>query len=165
MVDNRFQSTYLYKVRLLLELKYGSITVFQSTYLYKVRHGSGSLFFLKSKFQSTYLYKVRLFILVDVSAVQEFQSTYLYKVRRPMLHGRAFLWGFNPRTYIRYDISLPVSLAVKSSFNPRTYIRYDFMPMMFPIQTKMFQSTYLYKVRRDCKVDLTSVTVSIHVPI
>ena len=22
------------------------------------------------------------------------------------------------------------------------------MPMMFPIQTKMFQSTYLYKVRR-----------------
>ena len=165
MVDNRFQSTYLYKVRLLLELKYGSITVFQSTYLYKVRHGSGSLFFLKSKFQSTYLYKVRLFILVDVSAVQEFQSTYLYKVRRPMLHGRAFLWGFNPRTYIRYDISLPVSLAVKSSFNPRTYIRYD----RFDVNVRydaLFQSTYLYKVRQAVVlVLLISVLVSIHVPI
>ena len=32
-----FQSTYLYKVRLLLELKNSSITMFQSTYLYKVR--------------------------------------------------------------------------------------------------------------------------------
>ena len=35
-----FQSTYLYKVRLLLELKNSSITMFQSTYLYKVRPNS-----------------------------------------------------------------------------------------------------------------------------
>ena len=165
MVDNRFQSTYLYKVRLLLELKYGSITVFQSTYLYKVRHGSGSLFFLKSKFQSTYLYKVRLFILVDVSAVQEFQSTYLYKVRRPMLHGRAFLWGFNPRTYIRYDISLPVSLAVKSSFNPRTYIRYDSGSTYFGIAVTCFNPRTYIRYDVTAAINKAIENVSIHVPI
>ena len=32
------------------------------------------------------------------------------------------------------------------------------MPMMFPIQTKMFQSTYLYKVRRTLSISLKYVT-------
>ena len=40
------------------------------------------------------------------------------------------------------------------------------MPMMFPIQTKMFQSTYLYKVRRIGSAYIRArKDVSIHVPI
>ena len=33
-----------------------------------------------------------------------FQSTYLYKVRPVVLVLLTFVPGFNPRTYIRYDI-------------------------------------------------------------
>ena len=33
--------------------------------------------------------------------------------------------GFNPRTYIRYDLILPRVGQIKIGFNPRTYIRYD----------------------------------------
>ena len=55
---------------------------------------------------------------------------------------------FNPRTYIRYDISRfrpPYSFPC---FNPRTYIRYDKRPWALIVFIFVFQSTYLYKVRR-----------------
>ena len=77
--------------------------------------------------------------------------------------------GFNPRTYIRYDLVLPTTVHAWSGFNPRTYIRYDQLPilmlgtvggfnprtyirydnyLLFLYPTKdQFQSTYLYKVR------------------
>ena len=54
---------------------------------------------------------------------------------------------FNPRTYIRYDISRfrpPYSFPC---FNPRTYIRYDKRPWALIVFIFVFQSTYLYKVR------------------
>ena len=54
---------------------------------------------------------------------------------------------FNPRTYIRYDISRfrpPYSFPC---FNPRTYIRYDLQTYYATVITVKFQSTYLYKVR------------------
>ena len=35
------------------------------------------------------------------------------------------------------------------SFNPRTYIRYDLSFFKVPLRTLWFQSTYLYKVRLD----------------
>ena len=36
-----------------------------------------------------------------------------------------FRFGFNPRTYIRYDKVSIASTSNETSFNPRTYIRYD----------------------------------------
>ena len=54
-----------------------------------------------------------------------FQSTYLYKVRRISVKEMSEKLGFNPRTYIRYDVQL-------SSLHRNR---------------KEFQSTYLYKVR------------------
>ena len=35
------------------------------------------------------------------------------------------LFGFNPRTYIRYDFRVRASIVKGKRFNPRTYIRYD----------------------------------------
>ena len=98
-------------------------------------------------FQSTYLYKVRRMEYDNKVLHYTFQSTYLYKVRPSS--ERAFIRavGFNPRTYIRYDMTLfclsgllivfqstylyKVRLGYRSllpfkfGFNPRTYIRYD----------------------------------------
>ena len=125
MLFLRFQSTYLYKVRLKgrkrkrrqgsfnprTYIRYDflpSCTVtfsvqFQSTYLYKVRLVSKDFLLTRIKFQSTYLYKVRLLFSLSLPCHKVFQSTYLYKVRR----SRAIITGsqhsFNPRTYIRYD--------------------------------------------------------------
>ena len=56
--------------------------------------------------------------------------------------------GFNPRTYIRYDSILLTFAYMVTSFNPRTYIRYDELSHILLFLNKMFQSTYLYKVRR-----------------
>ena len=54
-----------------------------------------------------------------------FQSTYLYKVRPSYKYVSLLIVGFNPRTYIRYDLVTDmIKLGVKR-FNPRTYIRYD----------------------------------------
>ena len=52
-------------------------------------------------------------------------------------------YGFNPRTYIRYDSFYFLYSTVKHSFNPRTYIRYDCPPV----------------------TSLVTSDVSIHVPI
>ena len=35
--------------------------------------------------------------------------------------------GFNPRTYIRYDVQKLFGFLSPCGFNPRTYIRYDFL--------------------------------------
>ena len=142
-----FQSTYLYKVRLNLKIA-GRLTIrfnprtyirydstseylndvkqqFQSTYLYKVRLRLQIIHWQPVEFQSTYLYKVRLLMAGFIQKTGKFQSTYLYKVRllpnTPVVSG----YGFNPRTYIRYDESRFLCLSRSRSFNPRTYIRYD----------------------------------------
>ena len=54
-----FQSTYLYKVRLMPMMFPIQTKMFQSTYLYKVRPERDLFWGLQSRFQSTYLYKVR----------------------------------------------------------------------------------------------------------
>ena len=77
-----------------------------------------------------------------------FQSTYLYKVRQQATATAPEKVGFNPRTYIRYDLTVDDNVItfnsgfqstylykvrhigisseyVLDSFNPRTYIRYD----------------------------------------
>ena len=59
------------------------------------------------------------------SGLQEFQSTYLYKVRRLFGSIGANKRRFNPRTYIRYDITYISCCCPSLGFNPRTYIRYD----------------------------------------
>ena len=56
--------------------------------------------------------------------------------------------SFNPRTYIRYDILPILYIRKRVSFNPRTYIRYDKLFRIEKREGMMFQSTYLYKVRR-----------------
>ena len=74
--------------------------------------------------------------------------------------------GFNPRTYIRYDSILLTFAYMVTSFNPRTYIRYDELSHILLFLNKMFQSTYLYKVRlQDLSALVGHYVVSIHVPI
>ena len=85
----RFQSTYLYKVRLFLVLRL--VVLFG--------------------FQSTYLYKVRLSVKHSRRNIFTFQSTYLYKVRPTLgLSQNKISISFNPRTYIRYDLISEISL-------------------------------------------------------
>ncbi len=55
--------------------------------------------------------------------------------------------SFNPRTYIRYDLSFIVGIRSDRCFNPRTYIRYDGAAYAKTLAETKFQSTYLYKVR------------------
>ena len=59
----------------------------------------------------------------------------------------SFVFCFNPRTYIRYDLGCSYKARGKTSFNPRTYIRYDDLFLLSFYLGGMFQSTYLYKVR------------------
>ena len=54
-----------------------------------------------------------------------FQSTYLYKVRQISNFVLRLIEGFNPRTYIRYDVECNTFHSMGLRFNPRTYIRYD----------------------------------------
>ena len=102
-------------------------------------------------FQSTYLYKVRrLIVSVSIHLIL-FQSTYLYKVRPVVLVLPTFVLGFNPRTYIRYDMNMSISLRRRCLFQS-TYL-YKVRPpnirRAYPKQ--MFQSTYLYKVRQSLR--------------
>ena len=99
-------------------------------------------------FQSTYLYKVRLTKRFITIFIFRFQSTYLYKVRQQATATAPEKVGFNPRTYIRYDLTVDdnvitfnsgfqstylykvrpcwsLNTAASRCFNPRTYIRYD----------------------------------------
>ena len=122
-----FQSTYLYKVRHMLQTKYFSLWSFNPrTY---IRYDSSVtpeiMFYIV--FQSTYLYKVRQTFICHNNLILRFQSTYLYKVRHrhrlfPKIH-----FCFNPRTYIRYDGDFPIQICMVYGFNPRTYIRYDLL--------------------------------------
>ena len=77
-----------------------------------------------------------------------FQSTYLYKVRLLYIVDTIVFIRFNPRTYIRYDVPTVIFTFDFLCFNPRTYIRYDYGWRTY-IFFGRFQSTYLYKVRRD----------------
>ena len=99
------------------------------------------------RFQSTYLYKVRQFVIFVALLHYLFQSTYLYKVRQSQFFGGSCYYGFNPRTYIRYDkISFRIMLiAVKFQ---STYL-YKVRPYKGVCDARpgRFQSTYLYKVR------------------
>ena len=110
-----FQSTYLYKVRQFLDALFILFIMFQSTYLYKVRL---FLCFISIKlflFQSTYLYKVRHADGKGRFLSFKFQSTYLYKVRlRVGFWDRLIFIGFNPRTYIRYDVNDLTNYYLKS---------------------------------------------------
>ena len=63
-----------------------------------------------------------------------------------------FIRGFNPRTYIRYDIPFLFGIYLPTGFNPRTYIRYDYKFSNTSHSFSGFQSTYLYKVRQDLKI-------------
>ena len=81
-VSFKFQSTYLYKVRLTDTLTPKEIHVFQSTYLYKVRRTSARPVNVDIGFNP------RTYIRYDPATIRYFvsyiwfQSTYLYKVRR-----------------------------------------------------------------------------------
>ena len=120
-----FQSTYLYKVRPLVLPISVPERMFQSTYLYKVRHTRATRDSDIKGFQSTYLYKVRHNITTNFNTSSRFQSTYLYKVRLFLVLRPVGLFGFNPRTYIRYDRRRFFAMPPGDGFNPRTYIRYD----------------------------------------
>ena len=139
--------------------------MFQSTYLYKVRL---IIFYLGNALIG---FNPRTYIRYDCSdknsgGMGMFQSTYLYKVRRLFEKWIILVGCFNPRTYIRYDGPCWLSVMDITCFNPRTYIRYDVdapRPITFALG---FQSTYLYKVRHRRDIQTWYVGyVSIHVPI
>ena len=57
-------------------------------------------------------------------------------------------------------------LLLMLCFNPRTYIRYDYDGLKNAPINSVFQSTYLYKVRRSSRIKQhIDHGVSIHVPI
>ena len=100
-----FQSTYLYKVRLIpVVIVFVGLGFNPRTYIrydlkfHPFEHGY-------KQFQSTYLYKVRPSLNTKKTLKFQFQSTYLYKVRHVRKTNRPFFGSFNPRTYIRYDTS------------------------------------------------------------
>ena len=99
-----FQSTYLYKVRLLQRLYAWLVLRFQSTYLYKVRHIF--LVVVNIVFSS---FNPRTYIRYDIHYFPQTCSSH----------------SFNPRTYIRYDSKGGCPSSIIKGFNPRTYIRYD----------------------------------------
>ena len=101
------------------------------------------------KFQSTYLYKVRRSRNPGIGFGFMFQSTYLYKVRLCYLIPKILLIGFNPRTYIRYDLQSK-SVSRLCFWFQSTYL-YKVRPIFclaIP-SNSAFQSTYLYKVRHE----------------
>ena len=83
-----FQSTYLYKVRLMPMMFPIQTKMFQSTYLYKVR-----LVRLLKVLIILLCFNPRTYIRYDPKAISEllltgaFQSTYLYKVRPRPFYG------------------------------------------------------------------------------
>ncbi len=77
----KFQSTLLYKERLVLHLLPLLMTTFQSTLLYKERHGLTAENSIFSQFQSTLLYKERQCMGYKRGLHHLFQSTLLYKER------------------------------------------------------------------------------------
>ena len=102
-LKEKFQSTYLYKVRPVLIVTILTTIMFQSTYLYKVR------LLQNTKWRMLYCFNPRTYIRYDRSG-----------------RGARLRWVcFNPRTYIRYDINNLRFELFKRRFNPRTYIRYD----------------------------------------
>ncbi len=116
-----------------------------------------------------------------------FQSTYLYKVRPLHQQVASLYFGFNPRTYIRYDSCWSLNTAasrcfnprtyirydtgagvcffLKVSFNPRTYIRYDFLYLWMFLRFKSFNPRTYIRYDGLCYMDAPSYEVSIHVPI
>ena len=101
----RFQSTYLYKVRLSAKvLAYAAPCFNPRTYI-RYDKSVVKLLSCDQSFQSTYLYKVRRTRHTRDNAANEFQSTYLYKVRHHFFGEYCQGSSFNPRTYIRYDAS------------------------------------------------------------
>ena len=98
--------------------------MFQSTYLYKVRQYS------QSSLCSVFCFNPRTYIRYDVFTLSKNNG----------------IFSFNPRTYIRYDGRTRLCISFPNRFNPRTYIRYDQQILKY-FHIKMFQSTYLYKVR------------------
>ena len=79
----------------------------------------------------------------------QFQFTYLYKVRLRRMITIVDIICFNSRTYIRYDISIFCCTISDTCFNSRTYIRYDLIGFSSWQMIRLFQFTYLYKVRRN----------------
>ena len=115
--------------------------------------------------QCTYLYKVRQTPKDTRTGCQLFQSTYLYKVRQFQQLFFCKLCRFNPRTYIRYDLSMLDHGDLCSCFNPRTYIRYDFVVRLIRYMPICFNPrTYIRYDTIYCIVPSVQ-SVSIHVPI
>ena len=101
------------------------LILFQSTYLYKVRL-MPMMFPIQTKmFQSTYLYKVRPSVYSAWAFVNCFNPRTYIRYDFQSCTISCIFSSFNPRTYIRYDVPLVQKYRRHKSFNPRTYIRYD----------------------------------------
>ena len=98
-------------------------------------------------FQSTYLYKVRRTTGERQMTPDSFNPRTYIRYDTGLRHRHLQVVGFNPRTYIRYDFSASMFRLLPIGFNPRTYIRYDHRKCRKTVIV-LFQSTYLYKVRR-----------------
>ena len=138
---------------------------FQSTYLYKVRLIQRLYVFLPLRFQSTYLYKVRQCIYNIIHYEVSFNPrTYIRYDMESLFQGAAYA-SFNPRTYIRYDCKNTAKTAWIKGFNPRTYIRYDQLPSQsLPVSSCFNPRTYIRYDKNWIK-DGAFLLVSIHVPI
>ena len=77
---------------------------FQSTYLYKVRRIPVSRVDSNWQFQSTYLYKVRQKVCVYRFRQPGFNPRTYIRYDSILLTLAYIVTSFNPRTYIRYDL-------------------------------------------------------------
>ena len=125
----------------------GRRATFQSTRLYKPRLIFKPIHQIIVIFQSTRLYKPRLSIPLDGNTLNIFQSTRLYKPRPFASSTSSHLENFNPRGCISLDEELADDILrhglVQSTrlYKPRlvTYVSQN--------SSTVFQSTRLYKPR------------------
>ena len=124
--------------------------------------GRGGLYYM---FQSTLLRKERLKIPPLAYQSTLFQSTLLRKERPTKILTSILCLCFNPRSYERSDIAVPLLFTVFWSFNPRSYERSDCSWSCTIMKSYGFQSTLLRRERRGNRwEDILFPCVSIHAP-
>ena len=143
-----FQSTYLYKVRRNLPIHAAFHESFNPRTYIRYDKSFAVFFDFSFLFQSTYLYKVRQFSNTVLDHENTFQSTYLYKVRLITNMIKFRIKGFNPRTYIRYDLRVLIIRLLRPVFQSTYLYKVRLNACILLFLSIRFQSTYLYKVRR-----------------
>ena len=121
--------------------------LFQSTRLYKPRLIFKPIHQIIVIFQSTRLYKPRLSIPLDGNTLNIFQSTRLYKPRPFASSTSSHLENFNPRGCISLDEELADDILRHGLFQSTRLYKPRLVTYVSQNSSTVFQSTRLYKPR------------------